>query len=68
MTTSSTAPRENRIIGIAYMLATMVCFITLDAIMKYALEHYSLVQVTWARFFFASIFAAKFPKHVLQPC
>lgn len=51
-------PAENRVAGIAYMLATMVCFISLDAIMKYALEHYSLVQVTWARFFFASLFAA----------
>lgn len=55
---SKVGPAENRLKGIAYMLATMVCFITLDAIMKYALEHYSLVQVTWARFFFASIFAA----------
>lgn len=58
MSSNSAAPTENRVKGIAYMLATMVCFITLDAIMKYALEHYSLVQVTWARFFFASIFAA----------
>ena len=58
MTTPGAGPTENRIVGIAYMLATMACFITLDAIMKYALEHYSLVQVTWARFFFASIFAA----------
>lgn len=50
-------PRENRVAGISYMLATMVCFIALDAIMKYSLEHYSLVQVTWARFFFATVFA-----------
>lgn len=49
---------DNRIRGIAFMMATMVCFISLDAIMKYSLEHYSLVQVTWARFFFASVFAA----------
>lgn len=40
------------------MLATMVCFITLDAIMKYNLQTYSLVEVTWGRFFFATIFAA----------
>lgn len=40
------------------MLATMFGFITLDAMMKYSLETYSLVEVTWARFFFASIFAA----------
>lgn len=40
------------------MLATMVGFIALDAMMKYSLQTYSLVEVTWARFFFASIFAA----------
>ncbi len=36
----------------------MVAFIALDATMKYSLQTYSLVEVTWARFFFASIFAA----------
>ena len=35
----------------------MLCFITLDATMKYAMGSYSLVQVTWARFFFATVFA-----------
>jgi drug/metabolite transporter (DMT)-like permease len=48
---------ENRSAGIFWMLATMVCFITLDAIMKYNLQYYSLVQVTWGRFFFATIAA-----------
>jgi drug/metabolite transporter (DMT)-like permease len=48
---------ENRTKGILWMLATMLCFITLDAIMKYALATYPLVQVTWGRFFFASICA-----------
>jgi drug/metabolite transporter (DMT)-like permease len=50
--------RENRTAGILWMLATMFCFISLDAIMKHLLETYSLVQVTWARFFFATIVAA----------
>jgi drug/metabolite transporter (DMT)-like permease len=49
---------ENRTAGILWMLATMFCFITLDAIMKYALQTYSLVEVTWARFFFATLVAA----------
>lgn len=49
---------ENRSIGILWMLATMFCFISLDAIMKHLLEHLSLVQVTWGRFFFATIVAA----------
>lgn len=39
------------------MLATMVCFISLDATMKYALQFLPLVEVTWARFFFASLTA-----------
>lgn len=49
---------ENRAAGILWMLATMFCFITLDAIMKHLMESYSLVQVTWARFFFATVVAA----------
>ena len=36
----------------------MVGFIALDAMMKYSLQTYSLVEVTWARFLFASILAA----------
>ncbi len=48
---------ENRSRGIVWMLATMVCFISLDATMKYTLEFLPLVEVTWARFFFASLLA-----------
>lgn len=51
------ATKENRAAGILWMLATMFCFITLDAIMKHLMESLSLVQVTWARFFFATIIA-----------
>ncbi len=58
---SATAlPAENRAAGIGWMLATMFWFLTLDATMKYALETYSLVQVTWGRFFFATLSAALF--------
>ena len=39
------------------MLGTMLCFVTLDSIMKYALATYSLLEVSWARFFFATVFA-----------
>ena len=49
--------RENRTVGILWMLATMFCFIALDALMKYLLQNHSLVQVTWARFFFATLVA-----------
>jgi drug/metabolite transporter (DMT)-like permease len=55
---SSPDSHENRAAGIMWMLATMLCFITLDAVMKHLLQSYSLVQVTWARFFFATIIAA----------
>jgi drug/metabolite transporter (DMT)-like permease len=49
--------KENRTRGILWMLATMFCFISLDTMMKYLMESYSLVQVTWARFFFATVVA-----------
>ncbi len=39
------------------MLATIVCFISLDATMKYTLQFLPLVEVTWARFFFSSVLA-----------
>ncbi|MGE3830411.1 MAG: DMT family transporter [Parvibaculaceae bacterium] len=50
--------REDRVTGILWMLVTMGCFLSLDTLMKYLLETYPLVQVTWARFFFATIVAA----------
>jgi drug/metabolite transporter (DMT)-like permease len=49
---------EHRGRAILWMLATMGCFITLDTFMKLGLERYSLVQVTWGRFFFATLFTA----------
>lgn len=49
--------REDRTAGILWMLATMFCFLSLDAIMKHLLENYSLLQVTWGRFFFATLIA-----------
>src|SRR5436305_1206300 len=51
-------PAENRLAGILWMLATMLCFISLDTTMKYLLQSYPLLEVTWARFFFATVFAA----------
>jgi drug/metabolite transporter (DMT)-like permease len=55
---ASVAPREHIAAGILWMLATMFCFIALDAVMKYLLQFHPLVQVTWARFFFATMVAA----------
>jgi drug/metabolite transporter (DMT)-like permease len=53
----TSAGRENRVAAILWMLATMFCFISLDAQMKYLLQSHSLLQVTWARFFFATLVA-----------
>jgi len=56
---------ENRTRGILWMLATMFCFISLDALMKFLLETYPLIQVTWARFFFATVIAIAVAAHRL---
>ena len=50
-------PKDNRTAGILWIMGTMFCFIALDAIMKHLMESYSLVQVTWGRFFFATVIA-----------
>ena len=51
-------PRDHVTAGILWMLATMLCFIALDTVMKHLLQNYSVVQVSWARFFFATAVAA----------
>ena len=43
-------------VGIAWMLATMFCFVTLDSTAKYLMQTYPVVQVIWARFFFLLLF------------
>lgn len=50
--------QDNHAVGILWMLVTVLCFTSLDALVKDLLQTYSLVQVTWARFFFATIVAA----------
>jgi drug/metabolite transporter (DMT)-like permease len=57
---STAAKSENHLKGILWMLATMLCFIGLDALMKLGLERMSLVQVTWGRFLFATMAAAAY--------
>lgn len=47
---------ESASIGIAWMLATMFWFTSLDAIAKYLLQSYPVIQVVWARFFFHTLF------------
>ncbi|MEO9166946.1 MAG: DMT family transporter [Aestuariivirga sp.] len=43
--------------GILWMLATMACFVALDSTMKLSLATYSVMEVSWARFFFSTVFA-----------
>ena len=50
--------QEHKTRGILWMLATMLCFITLDTTMKYTLGFYPLMEANWGRFFFATVFAA----------
>ena len=48
---------DNKTTGIFWMLLTMVCFISLDATTKYAMQFYPLLEVTWGRFFFSTAMA-----------
>jgi drug/metabolite transporter (DMT)-like permease len=50
------APSDNHFLGIAWMLATMFWFVTLDSTAKYLMQSYPVPQVIWARFFFHLIF------------
>ena len=43
-------PQDNIPAGIAWMLLTMFCFVTMDAVAKLLLQSYPVVQVLWARF------------------
>jgi drug/metabolite transporter (DMT)-like permease len=47
---------DNHLLGIAWMLATMFWFVTLDSTAKYLMQTYPVVQVIWARFFFHLLF------------
>lgn len=60
MTTLTTTAEttDNPVLGIAWMLATMFWFVTLDSTAKYLMQSYPVVQVVWARFFFHLIFVA----------
>lgn len=57
MSTSFSPAPDNRKVGILWMLATLFCFISLDTIIKFLIHDYSVVEVAWARFFFATIVA-----------
>lgn len=44
--------------GIAWMLLTMLLFVSMDAVVKQLIQTYPVMQVAWARFFFHAIFLA----------
>ena len=53
---SALRPTDNHLLGIAWMLATMFWFVTLDSTAKYLMQSYPVTQVIWARFFFHLVF------------
>ena len=55
---SPAEPADRPLLGIAWMLATMFWFVTLDSTAKYLMQSYPVVQVIWARFFFHLVFVA----------
>jgi drug/metabolite transporter (DMT)-like permease len=44
--------------GIAWMLLTMVLFVSMDAVVKKLVQTYPVPQVAWARFFFHAVLLA----------
>lgn len=44
--------------GIAWMLLTMLLFVSMDALVKHLVQTYPIPQVAWARFFFHAILLA----------
>ena len=43
---------QNAKLGIAWMLLTMLLFVSMDVSAKYLVQTYDVVQVVWARYFF----------------
>lgn len=60
MTDSSAfaAPAADSRRGIAWMLVTMVLFVSMDAVVKKLVQTYPVPQVAWARFFFHAVLLA----------
>lgn len=54
-------------VGIAWILLTVICFVSLDTLTKYLTESYPIAQVVWARFFFhVVILAAVFNRRLIM--
>lgn len=60
ITAPVTPVAENAPAGIAWMLATIFWFVTLDAVAKHLLVTYPVAQVVWARFFFHTLLVGLF--------
>jgi drug/metabolite transporter (DMT)-like permease len=46
--------------GIGWMILTMALFVSMDAIAKYLMQSFSIVQVIWARFFIHTLWVLLF--------
>ena len=60
MTDSSAiaAPAADSRRGVAWMLLTMVLFVSMDTVVKHLVQIYPVPQVAWARFFFHAVLLA----------
>lgn len=52
------APAADSRRGIAWMLLTMLLFVSMDALVKQLVQSYPVPQVAWARFFFHAVLLA----------
>ncbi|WP_374448114.1 DMT family transporter [Stella sp.] len=62
--TSGDRERRGRLVGAAFMVLAGLLFIALDTISKFLVAEYSVMQVTWGRYFFSmlpilALFAAR---------
>ena len=60
-------PRRTRLTGIAFMCGAVACFAFLDANAKYLGRHMDVLEVVWARYTFAFIFALILSNPITRP-
>src|SRR5215475_4632707 len=60
-------PRRARLTGIALMCGAVGCFAFLDATAKYLGRHMDVIEVVWARYTFAFIFALAWSNPITRP-
>ncbi len=59
------ASDENPLLGIGWMLLTMMLFVSMDAFAKVLTQEFSAFQVVWARFFFHMVWISLFVRSAI---